>query len=168
VTWQVEDFLLEYLRDAAEELRKRSRGKIGEIRALGIAVESPAWPEEVRLARVELKRRRGRQPGWRSDAQERFFADPNRVAAAIAACLIADFYEEWGRPKSEAASTAQGHGRRSEEVPACFGRRARRRARQRAICSFVAATSQGHSGNRGRAPATGQNGLAGRRADLKW
>jgi hypothetical protein len=95
VTWQVEDFLLEYLRDAAEELRKRSRGKIGEIRALGIAVESPAWPEEVRLARVELKRRRGRQPGWRSDAQERFFADPNRVAAAIAACLIADFYEEW-------------------------------------------------------------------------
>jgi hypothetical protein len=113
VTWQPEEFLVEYLRDAAEELRRRDREGLGEIRANGIA--GPV-PEGWRLIDAGYKRLRGPPSGPRSNFR-RFFMDPNRVAAAIAAGCIADWREAGDSPR-RAVKTADGTEKRWREAAA--------------------------------------------------
>jgi hypothetical protein len=82
------DHLLEYLRDVAKALH----GKEDPFKRIGGGTPSLGYKRpQGRPCLSSVPRFSG------PDGEKRFFRDPNRVAAAIAATCIAEFREEWGR-----------------------------------------------------------------------
>jgi len=93
---RIEDFLLAGLRRAKNGLRRKSFDEIQELFDSAKHVDRSHWPSEVARFIDEFKRPQGRMRSRQADS-DRFWSNPNRVAALFAAAHVRNQKELHGK-----------------------------------------------------------------------
>jgi hypothetical protein len=88
-----EDMALVFLRDAKNGLRRNSLDEVEDLFDFINRFPRDQWPAEVARFVDRYKRPRGVRSS--REMEDRFYSDPNRVAAALAADIVAAWRDDW-------------------------------------------------------------------------